>query len=86
MIALALAVGSSLMYGSADFLGGLAARGAHVLRVVIIAAPASLLIELMLWPVVGARFATGVLAWVPPLGWPRQRHLGCCIAHWPSDR
>jgi drug/metabolite transporter (DMT)-like permease len=51
------------MYGSADFLGGLAARRAHVLRVVVIAAPASLVVELLLWPTVGAHFTIGALAW-----------------------
>ncbi|MFF3151354.1 hypothetical protein ACFVRU_59145, partial [Streptomyces sp. NPDC057927] len=38
MIALMLALGSSLAYGCADFLGGLGARKAHVLRTVMIAA------------------------------------------------
>jgi drug/metabolite transporter (DMT)-like permease len=61
--ALVLAMASSLAYGAADFLGGVAARGAHVLRVVAIAAPASLLVELLLWPAVGADFATGAVAW-----------------------
>jgi drug/metabolite transporter (DMT)-like permease len=61
--ALLLALASSLAYGAADFLGGVAARGAHVLRVVMIAAPASLAVELVLWPVVGASFDTGAVAW-----------------------
>jgi drug/metabolite transporter (DMT)-like permease len=61
--ALLLALASSLSYGAADFLGGLAARGAHVLRIVVIAAPASLVVELLLWPVVGARFEAGAVAW-----------------------
>src|SRR3954447_12127571 len=61
--ALLLALASSLAYGAADFLGGVAARGAHVLWVVVIAAPASLLIELLLWPLVGARFLPGAVAW-----------------------
>src|SRR3954469_22895389 len=61
--ALLLALTSSLAYGAADFLGGLAARGAHVLRVVVIAAPASLLVELLLWPLVGARFLPGAVTW-----------------------
>jgi len=61
--ALFLALASSLAYGAADFLGGLAARGAHVLRVVVIAAPASLLIELLLWPFAGATFSTGAITW-----------------------
>jgi drug/metabolite transporter (DMT)-like permease len=63
MIALLLALGSSLAYGCADFLGGLGARKAHVLRTVIVAAPASLAVELLLWPVLGATFSNGALAW-----------------------
>ncbi|MFE7394133.1 EamA family transporter [Streptomyces sp. NPDC057582] len=63
MIALLLALGSSLAYGCADFLGGLGARKAHVLRTVMIAAPASLAVELLLWPFLGASFSTGALCW-----------------------
>jgi drug/metabolite transporter (DMT)-like permease len=33
------------------------------LRVVVIAAPASLLVELLLWPIVGAAFVPGAVAW-----------------------
>jgi drug/metabolite transporter (DMT)-like permease len=61
--ALLLALASSIAYGAADFLGGVAARGAHVLRVVVIAAPASLLVELLVWPVLGARFDAGAVVW-----------------------
>ncbi|MET9448459.1 EamA family transporter [Streptomyces cinerochromogenes] len=63
MIALLLALGSSLAYGCADFLGGLGARKAHVLRTVMVAAPASLMVELLLWPFLGASFDTATLAW-----------------------
>ncbi|MBB6395513.1 drug/metabolite transporter (DMT)-like permease [Actinomadura coerulea] len=63
VFALLLALGSSLAYGSADFLGGLGARKAHVLRTVMIAAPASLLVELLLWPVLGASFSPAALGW-----------------------
>ncbi|SDZ25671.1 EamA-like transporter family protein [Saccharopolyspora shandongensis] len=63
MFALLLAVGSSLAYGCADFLGGLGARKAHVLRTVMIAAPASLAVELLLWPLLGASFSTATVAW-----------------------
>ncbi|MFJ2173968.1 EamA family transporter [Streptomyces sp. NPDC087851] len=63
MTALLLALGSSLAYGCADFLGGLGARKAHVLRTVMIAAPASLVVELLLWPVLGASFSPGALGW-----------------------
>lgn len=58
-----MALASSLAYGCADFLGGLGARRAHVLRTVMVAAPASLVVELLLWPVLGASFSTGVLVW-----------------------
>ncbi|MEU5153739.1 DMT family transporter [Glycomyces sp. NPDC021274] len=63
MIALVLALGSSLAYGCADFLGGLGARKAHVLRTVMIAAPASLVVELLLWPLLGASFDAASVAW-----------------------
>ncbi|ROR45342.1 EamA family transporter [Kitasatospora cineracea] len=63
MIALLLALGSSLAYGCADFLGGLGARRAHVLRTVLVAAPASLAVELLLWPLLGARFEAGAVGW-----------------------
>jgi drug/metabolite transporter (DMT)-like permease len=63
VIALLLALGSSLAYGCADFLGGLGARKAHVLRTVMVAAPASLAVELVLWPVLGASFSAQTLAW-----------------------
>ncbi|MEV8315024.1 DMT family transporter [Streptomyces sp. NPDC059900] len=63
MFALLLALGSSLAYGCADFLGGLGARKAHVLRTVMIAAPASLVVELLLWPVLGASFSPAALGW-----------------------
>ena len=60
---LILALASSLSYGVADFLGGVAARGAHVVRVVVIAAPASLVVEVLLWPAVGASFPPSAVAW-----------------------
>ncbi|WP_063733669.1 EamA family transporter [Streptomyces sp. RTd22] len=63
MIALLLALGSSLAYGCADFLGGLGARKAHVLRTVMVAAPASLAVELLLWPVLGASFSPAAVGW-----------------------
>ncbi|MEU9476982.1 EamA family transporter [Streptomyces sp. NPDC048191] len=63
MIALLLALGSSLAYGCADFLGGFGARKAHVLRTVLVAAPASLAVELLLWPVLGASFSGSALGW-----------------------
>jgi drug/metabolite transporter (DMT)-like permease len=61
--ALVLALACSVAYGAADFLGGVAARGAHVLRVVVVAAPVSLLVELVLWPLVGASFPPAAVWW-----------------------
>ncbi|MDX6351185.1 MAG: hypothetical protein QOF84_5975 [Streptomyces sp.] len=63
MIALLLALGSSLAYGCADFLGGLGARKAHVLRTVMIAAPTSFAVEVVLWPFLGASFSPATLGW-----------------------
>ncbi|MHC5259015.1 EamA family transporter [Streptomyces sp. UC4497] len=63
MIALLLALGSSLAYGCADFLGGLGARKSHVLRTVMVAAPASLAVELLLWPFLGASFSSAAVGW-----------------------
>ncbi|MER6400912.1 EamA family transporter [Kitasatospora sp. NPDC001603] len=63
MTALLLALCSSLAYGCADFLGGMGARKAHVLRTVMIAAPASLAVELLLWPFLGASFSAAAVGW-----------------------
>ena len=54
---------SSIIYGSADFAGGLASRRAHVLRVVAIAAPTSFIVEVLLLPALGASFSPRALAW-----------------------
>ena len=63
MLAILLAVGSAASYGLADFCGGLATRGAHVLRVVAISAPASLLIELALLPLLGGHWSPAAAGW-----------------------
>lgn len=63
MIALILAICSAGTYGVADFLGGFAARNANVFRVVAISAPASLVVELALWPVLGATWSPAALGW-----------------------
>ena len=63
MIGILLAVASAVAYGCADFLGGLTARRATVLATVLIAAPASLLVELALWPVLGAEWSPSAIWW-----------------------
>ena len=83
---LLLALACSLAYGAADFLGGLAARGAHVLRVVLIAAPASLLVEVVVWPVFGASFTPrGDRGERRPASRRRSRSR-CSTARWRSGR
>jgi drug/metabolite transporter (DMT)-like permease len=63
VFAVLLALASSLAYGCADFLGGLAARRTDVLRTVAFAAPASLLVELVLWPLLGAGWSPAAFGW-----------------------
>ncbi|QWF84821.1 DMT family transporter [Amycolatopsis sp. CA-230715] len=58
-----LAVASACAYGIADFLGGTASRKANVFRVVAVSAPASLLVEVLLLPLLGARWNAGSLGW-----------------------
>jgi drug/metabolite transporter (DMT)-like permease len=63
MLAVILAVVSSLGYGLADFAGGLATRTVPVLRVVAATAPVSLAADLVLLPLLGGRWSAGALAW-----------------------
>ncbi|CAM3591184.1 EamA family transporter [Kibdelosporangium persicum] len=63
MLMILLSVAGACAYGVADFLGGLASRKAHVLRVVVISAPASLAIELVLLPILGASWTAGSIGW-----------------------
>ncbi|HTP15862.1 MAG TPA: EamA family transporter [Streptosporangiaceae bacterium] len=54
---------SALLYGSADFLGGAAARRAHVLSVLVISAAAGLLVVLAAAVVSGQRAGAAGLGW-----------------------
>jgi drug/metabolite transporter (DMT)-like permease len=63
VLAVLLAVFSSLGYGVADFVGGLATRRAPVLRVVVLTVPASLVTQAALLPLLGARWSAGALLW-----------------------
>lgn len=63
MTAILLALASSLGYGGSDFAGGLAARSAHVLRVVAVAAPTGLVVSLALLPLGGAIWTPSAVAW-----------------------
>jgi drug/metabolite transporter (DMT)-like permease len=51
------------VYGFADFSGGLASRGAHALRVSAVAAPASLVFELLALPFLGGRWNEASIGW-----------------------
>jgi drug/metabolite transporter (DMT)-like permease len=63
VLAVLIAVASSLGYGIADFTGGLATRGAPVLRVVVITMPASLVVLGVLAPVLGGHWSAAALGW-----------------------
>lgn len=62
-MAIVLGVMSALAYGFADFSGGLAARGAHALRVSAVAAATSLVFGLPLILLLGARWETQAIIW-----------------------
>lgn len=63
MIAIVLALVGAISYGVADFAGGVAARRSHVLCVVAVSAPASLVVAGALAPVLGADFNHGAMLW-----------------------
>lgn len=63
MLSVLVAALSSVFYGVADFLGGATSKRLHVLQVVAISAPASLLVEIALIPVFGAQWSGEVLFW-----------------------
>lgn len=62
-MAILLALASAAAYSIADFAGGVATRRAHVLRVVAISGPISLLVELALLPLLGGRWSTAAIVW-----------------------
>ena len=75
MLAVALALVSSVAYGFTDFLGGMASRRAHVLVVGMIAQPAGLVLLLPVAAAVG-----GVVS-APALWWGALSGLGGSVAY-----
>ena len=65
---IAFALGAALIYGAADFLGGLATKRTDVRLVVLISGSAGLVVALLSLPVLGAG--------APP---PRDLRLGCAV-------
>ncbi len=63
VLAVLLAMASSLSYGVSDFVGGLATRASPVLRVCAVTLPVSLAVEAGLLLVLGARWPAAALAW-----------------------
>jgi drug/metabolite transporter (DMT)-like permease len=63
LLAPLLALASSVAWGGGDFAGGIAARQGHVLRVVSLSAPASLLTAVALLPLLGANWSTPTVVW-----------------------
>ena len=75
MLAVVLALVSSVAYGFTDFFGGLASRRAHVLVVGMISQPAGLLLLFPLLAVFG-----GVLS-MPALAWGAVAGVGGAVAY-----
>ena len=75
MLAVVLALTSSVAYGFTDFLGGMASRRAHVLVVGMIAQPAGLVLLLPVAAAVG-----GVVS-APALWWGALSGLGGAVAY-----
>ncbi|TDN92123.1 EamA family transporter [Microbacterium sp. BK668] len=63
MIPALVALAGALVYGSADFLGGLAARGLRSIVVTAVAAVAGLLLVLGAYPFVGGAWIPADVAW-----------------------
>jgi drug/metabolite transporter (DMT)-like permease len=63
VLAVLLAAASSLGYGVADFVGGLASRRDTMLRVLVVTAPVSLIVEVLLLPLVSGRWSAAALGW-----------------------
>jgi drug/metabolite transporter (DMT)-like permease len=63
MTAVLFAALSSVAFGGSDFYGGLASRRFATLKVLVVAAPASLIIEIAAWPALGGSWSTGAILW-----------------------
>jgi len=63
MLAIVLALASSLGYGCADYAGGLASRGASVLWVTLISIPVGLGLLVVLLPVLPAYWSVDAVVW-----------------------
>ena len=63
MLAIVLALASSLGYGCADYAGGLASRGASVLWVTLISIPVGLGLLVVLLPVLPAYWSVPAVVW-----------------------
>jgi uncharacterized membrane protein len=63
MLAIALALASSLGYGCADYAGGLASRAVSVLRVTMIAIPVGTVLLVALLPVLHAQWSVPAVVW-----------------------
>ncbi|HTW00165.1 MAG TPA: EamA family transporter [Streptosporangiaceae bacterium] len=58
-----LALGAALLYGSADFLGGSATRGAHVLSVLLVSGPAGMAVATVAALLAGGPPRAAGIAW-----------------------
>ena len=63
MLAIVLALASSLGYGCADYAGGLASRGVSVLRITMIAIPVGTVLLVASLPVLHAQWSAPAVVW-----------------------
>jgi drug/metabolite transporter (DMT)-like permease len=63
MTAVLFAALSSIAFGGSDFYGGLASRRFATLKVLVVAAPASLIIEIAAWPALGGSWSLDAAVW-----------------------
>ena len=63
MITALLGLGTAVFFGSADFLGGLAAQRIAALRATLLSALAGLVVLSVAAPLIGGAFSVGVLGW-----------------------
>lgn len=63
MLTVIIGLASAIVYGSADFLGGLASKRIAVVRATAIAAASGLVLLLLVWPLIGGAWSTSAVVY-----------------------
>ena len=81
-----LAIGSALLYGAADFTGGLATRRAGTIPVVMLSQASGLILLALVLPLLpdSSPSRADFLWGVRPAS-PAGSALPCCTGRWPSE-